>query len=77
MKMIYIHKIDTARLPDDAYVFDAESLAAKLQINHLYADDEFIFLYCIPGNALRHTWELGEIEEEGASGAVAEDENLS
>ncbi|KAK7422448.1 hypothetical protein QQZ08_009500 [Neonectria magnoliae] len=48
------------------YVFDAASLAAKLDISHPYSSDEFIFLYRIPSESLSRTRSLGEIEEQEA-----------
>jgi hypothetical protein len=62
---IYIHEIDTTKLPAFTYVFDAASLTAGLHIVHTHPTDELIFLHRIPGEALRRKRSLGEIEEQG------------
>lgn len=70
MDEVYLHKIDTTKLPADTYVFDAVSLTSKLDISQPYSSDEFIFLYRIPSESLSHTRSLGEIEEQGTYGIV-------
>jgi hypothetical protein len=69
---VYIHKIDTTRLPADTYVFNAVSLSAKLDIVHPHSTDELIFLHCILGQSLRRTQSLGEIEEQGTYSIATE-----
>nr|CEG03909.1 unnamed protein product [Fusarium acuminatum CS5907] len=66
MDEVYLHEIDTTKLPADTYVFDALSLISKLDIGHPYSSDEFIFLYRIPSESLSRTRSLGEIEEQEA-----------
>ncbi|KAI1131603.1 hypothetical protein F5Y10DRAFT_261984 [Nemania abortiva] len=51
--VVYIHEIDTNRLPLGTYIFDAASLVTSLGIVHPYSDDELIFLHRIPSESLR------------------------
>ncbi|KAF2970371.1 hypothetical protein GQX73_g3195 [Xylaria multiplex] len=61
---VYIHEIDTTRLPPGIYIFCAVSLARKLGITHPYSANEFVFLHRIPSESIRHTRSLDDIEEQ-------------
>ncbi|KAI0528366.1 hypothetical protein GGR58DRAFT_496221 [Xylaria digitata] len=61
---VYIHEIDTTRLPVGTYVFDAVSLVTSLDIAHPHSTNELIFLHRIPGKCLRSTLSLYDIEEQ-------------
>ena len=69
---VYIHVIDTAKIPDNIYVFDATSLSDKLEINYRYAANEFIFLHRIPRKCLIGRHALSALREHGACDIVTE-----
>ncbi len=68
MDVVYIHEIDTTKLPAATYVFNVTSLTLKLDIAYPYSTHEFIFLHRIPNESLRRSQSLGEIEEQGTCG---------
>lgn len=62
---IYIHEIDTTKLPTDACVLNMESLIETLGISHPWRTHEFLFVQRIPAQALVSQRSLGEILEQG------------
>lgn len=51
-EQVWIYHIDTEKLPQDVYVFNAQSLTEKLGVTYPYAAHEFLILYRIPGSAI-------------------------
>ncbi|KAH8586109.1 hypothetical protein B0O99DRAFT_84920 [Bisporella sp. PMI_857] len=63
---VYIYKIDTTNLPTDTYLFDVDSLKARLGFVHPTSTHEFLFLHRITAQAIVGKKDLGEIWEEDA-----------
>lgn len=55
---VEIYEIDTTKLSPRTIVFDAVELCDLLEIDHPWAEDEFLFLNGIPGNCFVGQYQL-------------------
>lgn len=60
-----IYMIDMTNLPTDTYLFDVDSLKARLGFVHPTSTHEFLFLHRITSEAIVGKKDLGGIWEEG------------